>query len=91
MASHVALREHVFITFLREPGGCLTFQQLVDRLHAEPDWTTVKPIDLRAVLYELTHEPGARIECGEDGHYCRRRREQLRESQTIAAPAAEGM
>jgi hypothetical protein len=72
MANHAALREHVYITLLRESSGCLTFQQLVDRLRAEPDWKNVSPNDLRTALYELRHEPASRIEWRDDGHYCRR-------------------
>jgi hypothetical protein len=66
------LREHVYITLLREPTGCLTFQEFVDRLHAEPNWRNVTPNDLRGALYDLLHEPGCRIEQREGGRYCRR-------------------
>jgi hypothetical protein len=72
MVSHAALREHVYITLLREPTGCLTFQQFVDRLQTERDWENVTPVDVRTALYELLHEPGHRIEQREDGRYCRR-------------------
>ncbi len=72
MASLAVLQEHVYITLLREPTGCLTFQQLVDRLHAERDWKNLSPLDVRVALYELLNEPGPRIERCKDGHFCRR-------------------
>jgi hypothetical protein len=72
VAGDRVLQEHVCITVLREPSGCLTFQQLVDRLHAEPSWRNIQPNDLRGALSELLHEPGPRIEQREDGCYCRR-------------------
>jgi len=73
MTSRVSvLREHVYITLLRASTGCLTFQQLVDCLHAEPNWRNVNPLDLRGALYELLHEPEPRIEQRDDGCYCRR-------------------
>jgi hypothetical protein len=71
MADRAALREHIYIALLREPTGCLTFQQFVDRLQAEPEWKNVSPFDLRGALYELLRESGARIEQREDGRYCR--------------------
>jgi hypothetical protein len=70
-ASHAVLREHVYITLLREPTGCLTFKQFVDRLHAERHWKNVNPFDVRNALYELLREPGHRIEQRADGRYCR--------------------
>jgi len=71
MVSRAVLREHVYITLLREPTGCLTFQQFVDRLQADREWKDINPIDVRTALHELLREPGPRIEQREGGRYCR--------------------
>jgi hypothetical protein len=72
MAIRGGLREHLYITLLRKPTGCLTFQQFIDRLHVEPAWTNISPFDLCIALRELLHERQPRIEWREDGRYCRR-------------------
>ncbi len=74
MASRGVLREHVYIALLREPTGCLTFKQFVDRLRAESGWKNVNAIDVRGALSELMHGPAPRIEQHADGYYCRRDR-----------------
>src|SRR5436305_1894047 len=55
MASRNKLQEQVYTTLLQELTGCLTFQQLVNRLHAKPDWKHVSPFDLRGVLRIAGH------------------------------------
>jgi hypothetical protein len=72
MASHAALREHVYLTLLREPTGCLTLEQVVDRLRAEYDSENLNRLDVRGALHELLHEPAPRIQRRADGWYCRR-------------------
>jgi hypothetical protein len=74
MASYAVLREHVYITLLREPTGCLTFKQFVDRLRAQTGWNNINAIDVRGALSELMRGPAPRIEQREDGRYCRRDR-----------------
>ena len=71
MVDHAQLRDDVYVMLLREPSGCLTFQQFVDQLRAHPGWKNVNPLDVRSTLVELLHEPEPRIEWRQDGHYCR--------------------